>query len=586
MTNPFLIGVVGSPSIAQALKSLGFEVVTGPSGREAAVAISHAMKDGGFPLVVADGESSGMNAWVTVNRTRSPRMVLVGTPSIGGIAAEFSDLLLTLPATFNDLLDKLGYQRTDRPQGSIMINSLGVFGEPEPAVDEDPEPTSAPVPAALPVPESMPAAARTANAPVFGAPAQPTVGAPTAPREQREVHEALQPPTFGGQPATVEAVTPDNVLEPADAPPPPAFTVPGVSPQEAAVAEEFGWKIPSPAVVESAPPAAAVEAPEEPPTHRDTYQAEPVPVQPTTPTAIDRTAPSRRAAIGSKHGEVIICAAGKGGVGKTVTSLLIADVAAEMGLTAVLVDGNRGQADIRKYLRLDGGSLRTVYDAYETNDPSQALLKPKDFAHLRAAAHLDQPDFGLVLGPPSDLADPRFASANVYGDIIDYARTIADLVIVDTQIIEAHRTDLWNHTMLPLLIGDAWLVGITDESSTGIQNLYDRLGELRLAGVRPDRTLILASQFLAFDGDDVNYFKNKYDGRGIFIGNTGIDDDFHLRLNTGRVWSQSPAIRPAIDAILARTTGRDDLFGENAPAGKAARAPKTEKRGWFGKKRG
>jgi len=270
--------------------------------------------------------------------------------------------------------------------------------------------------------------------------------------------------------------------------------------------------------------------------------------------------------IRGRMGQVIVSAAGKGGVGKSVTAITLADTAAAAGLSAVLVDANRGQADLRKYLRLGDAPLRTAFDAYSTGDPSQAVLRPNDYGHLRQAAKLDIPDFAIVLGPPRDQADPQYASAQVYGQIIDYARSIADLVIVDTQIVESHRTDLWDQLLVPALRSDAWLVGITDESSPGVSNLLDRLGELQEAGVPNARTLVLATQYENFTDEDAVYFQARFASLGTLIGATGMDPNFHDQMNMGRIVSNSPAIAPSTRAILQRVTGRADLFADPAEA--------------------
>jgi hypothetical protein len=301
------------------------------------------------------------------------------------------------------------------------------------------------------------------------------------------------------------------------------------------------------------------------------------------PTPTPEVQPERRRMIFSgQQGQLLISAAGKGGVGKTSSAITLAAIASQH-MKVILIDANRGQADIRKYLRIGDSPLPTAYDAFTTSDPSKAVLMPPDYAHLRRAAKLDVPDFGVVLGPPSDLAGGRYASASVYGDIIDYARSIADLVIVDTQIMEApaERTDIWSNTLIPLLNGDAWLLGITDESSAGVDNLFERLTELRREGTNPARTLVLCSQFLEFGPEDIVYFQQKFAGIGALIGSTGVDDDFHTMLSAGRILSDSAAIRPALDAVLLHVTGRDDLYTPKpAHAGE-----KNKKRSGFFKKR-
>lgn len=291
-------------------------------------------------------------------------------------------------------------------------------------------------------------------------------------------------------------------------------------------------------------------------------------------------APQPRTRPGTKHGEVIIVAAARGGVGKSTTAIALAHLAAEMGLQAVLVDANRGQADVAKYLRLPVNDLPTVYDAYRNGDPAAAVAMPTAYRHLRDTARLHPLDFGIVLGPPAELADPQYASAAVYGDVIDYARSVADVVIVDTQIVEAHHTDLWHSALLPLVKGGAWLLALTDESAAGVLNLAERLAEFKQLGVPSARTLVLATKFLEFSDEDVAYFQQKFDTLGTTVGFGGIDDDFHVRINMGVIDIESAAIRSALDAVLLRVTDRPDLFSARASERDRDAGPK--KGGLFG----
>jgi len=651
------IGVVGAADIAHELSGLGFDIITEPGFREAATAISHALKDGPFPLIVADSDTPVVVPWTTVTLAKVSTLVILDTRPGVGILAERPELHLPLPSTFNDLLAKLGYAGAPDPLGTMIIAPDGSLKNH--AVT--PEPAPLPIPAALPVmpPSHLEPSPAPTFAPAFGAPASgssaaevpvpspaaPVFGAPSPAAASTEPTPAA--PTFGAP--VVSPIVPGVHVDPAATPFIPAAPVFGAPAAPPLVLEPTSAELPATPVEAALPVApppsvpfggyipAAYEIDEQ--TQPDTAPASHVPASETTapnarevytppvappaPTpawdalvsgaqTVERASdaagevaapippapsaaqyplsPAQRARtnvrLGAKHGELIFSTAGKGGVGKTSSAIVLAESAAEMGLQAVLIDANRGQADIRKYLRLGDTTLRSAYDAYEHGDPAAAVLKPQEFAHLRAAAKLDAPDFCIVLGPPSDLAGARYASAAIYGDIIDYARSIADVVIVDTQIMEApeERTDLWRDTVIPMLGGDAWMLGITDESAAGIENLHERLSELRRENVSSARTLILASQFLEFGSDEVNYFQRKFDGLGSFVGNTGVDDDFAMQLNLGKINSNSPSVRPVIDNILLRVTNRSDLFSPRT-YGNAGRTKKVVKRGLFGKKK-
>lgn len=592
------IGVVGSDDIAAALRRFGFNIVTGEGTRAAATAISNAFKDSPFPVVYADSPEPTYKSWAKVTSGKATRFVVVETIDGAG-ALDSTDHRLDLPATFNDLLGRLGYQSTTHEIGAMHIQFDTTLGE-EPAERPATEPVPEPEPEAeipLPdpvdqstVPESA-AAAEDVDESMFA-----NVAVQSAASEQPEpasaplsfLDEPVQsaPAVAPETPQTEDPVSqPATVAEPAREPAPTAGGA--LSFLDEPVQTPAGAPRPEPhpqVDVEDAPIAAAAPV--------TTPEPEPEPVQEAPQPAATAGAPSvddymanrfadadqqarARPLSGLRRGEVIVVGAGKGGVGKSTTSIMLAQAAAESGIRTILIDANRGQADLRKYLRLMNADLPTAYAAYEQKDPAAAVIKPEEFAKIRQEARLDDLDFGLVLGPPSDLADPKYVSARIYSDIIEHARSIADLVVIDTQILEAARTDLWEKTFVPLLQGDVWFVAITDESSAGVSNLSERLEELQAVHTPMARTLILASKYLEFGDEDVAYFQKRFADLGTLVGHTGIDDDFHMQINLGRILSDSPSIRPAIDVILLRVTGLRELF---APA-----PPEPQKtRGLFG----
>lgn len=267
--------------------------------------------------------------------------------------------------------------------------------------------------------------------------------------------------------------------------------------------------------------------------------------------------------------DVIIVGAGRGGVGKTTMSLAIADRAAEAGLTTVVIDANRGQADVREYLRIPRTApVPTAYDAYVTGEPDRAIMRPADYSTYRQQAGLEVPDFAVVLGPTAKQADESIVSASVYAKIIDHARSIADLVVIDASIMYAPQNDLWAHLHTPLLRqGGAWLLGLASDDRPALANLEERLTELRALGVELSRSLLLATRYDGFTDEDEAYFTKKFGSLGSFIGHTAWDPAFHDLMNFGRVQdaAASAAIAPALNSILLRVTGRSDAF-DPAPA--------------------
>jgi len=141
----------------------------------------------------------------------------------------------------------------------------------------------------------------------------------------------------------------------------------------------------------------------------------------------------------------------------------------------VLIDMNRGRGDIRKFLRLIGAPLPSVYDAALRGDPRLAIITPD---RLTAARHvrLDNLGFALAMAPPETMLDTDQVNAGVYRDVIEEGRTVADLVIVDPQIVEAVDTsELIDDVVIPALAKDAWALAISDVFMASVDNLKSRL---------------------------------------------------------------------------------------------------------------
>ena len=79
----------------------------------------------------------------------------------------------------------------------------------------------------------------------------------------------------------------------------------------------------------------------------------------------------------------------------------------------------------------------------------------------------------VVQAPPPHLADDEAITPELYLSVVAHALTHYDLVVVDTQIIEAvDRTGMVNRFVVPLLRAGARGLAITDSSSAGISFLH------------------------------------------------------------------------------------------------------------------
>jgi len=272
--------------------------------------------------------------------------------------------------------------------------------------------------------------------------------------------------------------------------------------------------------------------------------------------------------------------AGKGGCAKTSTSLYLAHRAAQVGgLKVAVVDLSRGQGDIRHYLRVNQASLPSVYDAALSGDPTRAISSPAAVNKARRPG-MAEVDFGVALAPSDTQGDPRFVTSEVYARVVTEARSMADLVVVDTQILESHDTSgLIGGVVVPLLQSTGgWGLGLSDASVPGVQNLIRRYRALDAARVGPAR---LMSGFARipfdsqFDEDGVVELLSSY---AHFVGTVHVSAEVEAASGLGRFPSE-PELDLVADRVLARVTGVAAFAAERETAKRGGR------RGLFGRRR-
>jgi Mrp family chromosome partitioning ATPase len=461
-------------------------------------------------------------------------------------------------------------------------------------------PVAPPTPVAPPAPTftQPPAVA----APVYAAPVSaPTLfnaaaaSAPTAtethvtPHWAKEVAPATSFPvptqTAPSTPASFADMLATQVAAPAaEAPAPPApfqWQVDEPTTNSVAIVNPF---TPAPAPVVAAPftpaPAPVVAAPFTPapsPTAAALPAAfAPVPSAVTPPayipnqatnsftTETEAAAPSRQK-INPDASPCIFTWAYKGGVNKTSLAMQLAHRAADAGLRVWLIDMNRGQGGIRTLLRVaDDAPVRSAFDAARLNDPSAAFLLPAQLQEHRPE-HLTQMKFGTVLAPPRAESEPHQASYSVYRQIIDRARANGDLVIVDTQTVEANDVSgLIDNVMVPMMTADAHGLAITESGKESVENLYAAFGLYSARGLTRDRQMLAVTRVREFEDRDSLAVERKFHDYAHFLGTTADSLFIKDQFDRGVIVSDDPAVTPLLDAVLRQVTG-DPRFDPQTP---------------------
>lgn len=439
----------------------------------------------------------------------------------------------------------------------LTVAKHAAVSSPAPSVVAEPAPESPVVP--------MPAPA--APAPV----AVPVVAEPVAPA-----------------PA---AVTP-AVVEPAA--PAPAAVIPMV-PEPVAVIPVT----PQPAAVIPTVPAPATHAVEQPTSEfiqqvlarRQVRPAAPIgqaqsgtpftPQTPAAPAADFFPAPG----ISTGGCRVIVSTAGKGGAGKTTQASMYAQTAGDVGMRVLLIDANRDQGDIGTTLRIEKAGFPTVLQTVQGH-PSDAIVSKDKINAARPAAAQDI-QFDVVLAPPREYAGPRYASAQVYAKLLAYAKTRYELIVIDTQIVEAQKSDLHTGFIIPELRSGAWSAGIALYDYSAIRNAFAVFDELAALGVTPQRTLVVATRWPERE-QETERFVSQFGQYGTFVGFVGDDPNINAQKSVGNLLIGSPAVAPVVRTLLYRVTN-NAAFAPIEQTGRRRRrkdspasAAKKERRGLFG----
>lgn len=532
------VGIIGLSALADHLADRGIKVHTGEKVRDAARAVNEAASaDATFHILVADHKESAtvLLPWLR-KMMKSHKVVFVRTPlPAGGHRLDMSvpGDRLEVPFTSDELgrladlnlptfsVSANGAISTETQAETFIDDEDGVdfFDEPEPVAAAETEDDSWGQPVSV-TKQDKPVAAQADDEDDWGTPAP----------VQREVQQPepviFEDPVFEDDKAEDEA-------------------------------EDDSW-----GGIPSVPPA---------------RPARPEPAAAVAPSFIDERSPE--AFSQKKPGDVLFTWAAKGGVGKTSIAMMLAQRAAEKGKKVVLVDGNRGQGDVRKYLRLNTAGLPTAYDVASGAKPASAILHPKILRSNRPDT-VDDIDFALVQAPSQGLANASVVNTDVYRQILAACREVAELVVIDTQIAEEDdTTKLHSELWVPAMASYAWNLAIADTSPPGVTNLKERITDHEKDGVPSTRTMSVinnASQTLDYNEQKLGDYLGE---KSNFVGFVKREASIESSLTMGNIPTTDPAITHELDAILYRVTG--DMLFAPAERTEAEKPVKKGLLGWF-----
>lgn len=284
-------------------------------------------------------------------------------------------------------------------------------------------------------------------------------------------------------------------------------------------------------------------------------------------------------------GQVLFALSGSGGVGKSTISLAVATRAAARGKRVILVE-YPGQGDLATYLRVGGADLPTMFDAVVDGTDLRAGLISPDALNDARDAGLAKAQFALLQAPSVQEMRTGKITATVLHDLIEAARKICDLVVVDSQIIETDDPrGMLTNLILPELGRGGWAVAIAGLSSAGMANLLRVMTELQEEGINPSHVLSMLSRMPIEADFNADRLVQAFRELSVHIGTAYVDDALQMAMNRGELVADSPVLANLVDTILNRIF---DLPVQ-APAYDPYAVPAPRRWPWsglFGTKRG
>lgn len=252
-------------------------------------------------------------------------------------------------------------------------------------------------------------------------------------------------------------------------------------------------------------------------------------------------------------GQVVLAISGSGGVGKTTTCLGLATRSAARGLRTILVDGSLGQGDCGTYLRVAGANLPTMFDSLLGQGELRSALISATQLNAVRDPHLGPVNFAFLQAPAEDEVRTGRLTAAVVAQLVDAARRLADLVIVDTQIVEADDPrGMVERVIVPLLGAGGWAVAIASLSSAGMANLIRVMEDLRREGVNPSHVLSMLSRIPTDTDFDQDRTSRAFRELSVPIGTAWLDHTIMTAMNRGEMVADSPILAPLYDVMLNR----------------------------------
>ena len=501
------IAIVGAEAAAKNLQKLGVELVTSKTTPRAVAQEVSLLSRGEYVVVVVTPLDARIELWIANQVAAGVRVAILETDdeSNSNIKGTRS---LPSTSTVNDLLALFKMKNVTGGDINILDDGFNPFEDVE-----DTEEAEAQVVESEPV-DVVPTTPPTRRRPVNDEQEPPPVFAPPPIEEP--------PPVFA--PPPIEEPPPVFAPPPIEEPPP-VFAPPPVSDLAHDAARKLVDR--NAGILDS-----------------------------------DTIAPIFGVIPQPRRTKVIVCFSGKGGTGKTTTSVLLAHIASALGgiERVVLLDANRGQGDVRTYLGLKATNVPSVYDMVFNGGRVQDIMISPD--QMKAAIGSSAIRFYTVLAPRIEDADPEVVSNSIYTQAIQQLMSNVDLLVIDTQTSElVDIPAIMTKVMIPILIGnpDAYALGIPDSSIAGINNTQSIARSMINGGVKAEQIFFIFNRMAI--GADVLQLQNQMRGLGKVIAAVQADQNVTTRPSlVNGVDLRSPYAHALMDMLYTATQNDKFVF--------------------------
>ena len=225
-----------------------------------------------------------------------------------------------------------------------------------------------------------------------------------------------------------------------------------------------------------------------------------------------------------------------------------------------------GQNSIALILDIDTGIVPTVYSYYLKTSSLSQIFIPSDIAKQQRGGLLTEIKFDCVFAPNANqIEDVPDMSAKIYKDILDYAFSKYQIVVIDTQVLESlsvskrkllkQIVSSVNDLLIPIIASEnGWILGVVN----GVKETSINMRE-RIKRINTTKKLILFNMIRNFGVEKAKKLIKLYPSDVMPIGFVSDIQEIENEFNNGNIPINNLILRKPINRILKTVTGINEF---------------------------